>query len=200
MVATWVQLANKALDKVGAKRITSFSEDSKAARVTQEAYPDIVDEVLTEHAWATAMERQALAELSSDNLTTWEYKYQLPVSPWCLRPDAVVDEDYGEPDPKYPFVVEGRVLYCNVENAILKYVARPDSPASLGPMLVNAIACRLAQEICYSLTQSVDLTDRMKAAYETALYRAKWENSTVASESTSEEDATATEWVDAGNS
>ncbi len=59
-MASEVGIANAALRKLGQSPITDFSENSKAARIANERFADVRDELLSRHPWNFAMRRVLL--------------------------------------------------------------------------------------------------------------------------------------------
>jgi hypothetical protein len=85
----------------------------------------------------------------------WAYAYDLPTD--CLKPLEVLDENMqgiGEWPDQYPYVAEGRVLYCDVEYAALRYTYQATDPSKYDSSLVEAMALRLAWVLSNKVTGS----------------------------------------------
>lgn len=195
---TWVQLANRALMKIGARRITSLTEDNKGARACNEYYSLAMDEILAEHDWACATERQSLATLASDNLTIYNYKYQLPQDPYCIRPIELIDEDYGQSDPPHPWLREGRIIYSDLENAVLVYIGRPADPTSFDIHFMEAVATQLAYLICIDVTGDVARANAMVGLTALAVHKAIGFDQGTGSDLNIDQGESTELWIEAG--
>ena len=80
-----VDIANRALAKIGAESITSFDDGTKRSNLCRDIYPSTRDAVLRAYPWNCAIERQELALDLAVPLFGYAYKYQLPIIPYCLR-------------------------------------------------------------------------------------------------------------------
>ena len=69
-----VDIANYALNKIGGSNITSFTEDSKAARIVNQRYTAARDAVFRAHPWNCLIRRAELAQ--STTTPTFGYSYQ----------------------------------------------------------------------------------------------------------------------------
>ena len=184
-----VTICNIALSKLGASRITSLLDKSEEAILCNLYYEITRDEVLRSHPWACAIERQSLAQLSSGPITDdYDYQYQLPTDPYCLRPLNIPN------DPSAEYKIEGRKLLTNLDSVILRYIKRVVDPNELDPLLVKTIAYRLAADISYDITNSRTIHDDMVILYKQQLEVAKTVSS-LEGENLEEEN---TDWIDAG--
>jgi len=149
MIDSDVKLCSLALSQLGLSRITSFTENENAY-LCEMLYQPVIDQALREHPWRFALTRQALAPLSDDKFTIYEYMYQLPLDPPCIRAVVLLDEDYIE-RPDTEFVIEGGRLYTDLENASLKYVGRPATPKDFDSHFVwyavFLLAARMAETL-----------------------------------------------------
>ena len=106
-------IVNMALLGIGAKpKITSLSEDSDNARLARAFYQPVVDSVLRSHIWNCAIERpsSSLTALSEAPDTDYDYQFQLPASPWCLRLLKVGTDDDQPTTAPLASVIETIVL------------------------------------------------------------------------------------------
>ena len=175
MSVSKTSICNMALTPLGARRIHDIDDDTdETAVLCNLYYDDTVDEVLRSHTWNCAVWYQSLAELSSDDddylLDDYEefaYQYILPTSPKCLRVVSIpenLDADYE---------VVGDYLLCNLETVVVKYIKRVTDPTKFDPLLVKAIAYRIAADIAMRRTESKKVRDDMLKLYEWQLNRAE---------------------------
>jgi len=134
-----VDIANRALTKIGAEPITSFDDGTKRSNLCRDYYPSTRDAVLRAYPWNCAIERQELALDGTAPVFGYAYKYQLPVDPYCLRVLEV------ENDPE--FRIEGRYLHTDEGTVKIKYISRITNPGLFDSLLKEAIEARLSSEL-----------------------------------------------------
>lgn len=158
-----VQICNLALRRCQGEPITDLeTDDSKSAVLCRTFYEPTRDAILSdpEHPWSFAIRRQLLAAAVGTNLTSFLYPYQLPSDPYCLRPIVLIDPyTLNLEQPAYPFRVENRILYTDMINAGLKYIARVTDVLAFDPLFTDALAWRLAAELLKPIegSSTVDL-------------------------------------------
>lgn len=172
-MASVIQVANRALTKLGALRIISLADDSKQARAVASCFEDLRDDELRAHRWQFAMKRVELAAMS--DTPPFGYKYQYALPPDFLRMD-MVDDRYPSAvmdnyiDAEYlDWTVEGNLILTDIDAPLkLRYISRVEEPNSWDSNFREALASRIAMEICEDLTQS----DTKKAAAQNDYKRA----------------------------
>lgn len=160
MADSKVALANIALAKVGADRISTFDDNSEEARIIKDVYPDIRDEVLAEAPWSFALKRVNLT-LSSDTLA---FTTDGMSTVYTVPNDYV--RIFFSSDPKAALKIEGLRLLSNVSNLGVIYVYRNDNPATYYSMFTTAFATRLAAEIGFNLSESAKKAQALYEEYE----------------------------------
>ena len=159
-MAADVDIANLALQKLGAKRIASLTEDSRNARSCNTLYTKVRDAELRSHPWSFAIGRALLAP--SVTAPAFDYLYQFPMPVDCLRILPPNDNDLD-------WKVEGRNILTNSKNgsAILPsnistsspvmaliYIKQITDPTLFDAIFVEAFAAMLAYEMAEEITQS----------------------------------------------
>ncbi len=166
-MASWVQIANLALRRLGADRIASLTEDSENARAVNDVHETVRDAVLRLHPWNCALTR---ASLAADAVTpTWGYAaaYTLPTDPYCLRVWRLADSTTE-------YRIEGRKLLSDAGAPLaLLYIARIADPERFDASLTVAMAAALAAEIAFRLTNSRTAEEAMQKWFEKTLARAR---------------------------
>lgn len=180
-----VDIANRALQIIGANEIAAFDEDSKAARAINSAYDLVRDSVFRAHPWNCLIRRAALASEVATPAYGYSYQYTLPTDPYCLRVLAFATGDLEFPfdditrsDGGPVFVVEGRKILTNETGVKIKYVARITDPNEYDFNLIDALSARLAHEICYTITNSTALLQATAALYNDKLKEARFVDAT----------------------
>ena len=158
-MASVIQVANRALTKLGAARITSLSDDVKAARSINSCFEDLRDDELRAHRWQFAMKRTSLAALSTAPAFGYTYQYAVPSD--FLRIDMVDDRFPSAVMDNYidaeglDWTLEGNVILSDIGAPLkLRYIAQITDPTQWDPNFREALASRIAMEICEDLTQS----------------------------------------------
>jgi hypothetical protein len=181
-MASVIQVANRALTKLGANRITSLSDDVKAARSIASCFEDIRDDELRAHRWQFSMKRTSMAALSSAPLFGYNLQYALP--PDFLRldmindefPTVVLDNYIGVETQDY--MIEGNLILTDIAAPLkLRYVARIEDPNNWDVNFREAMASRIAMEICEDLTQSDTKKNSAANDYKRAITQAIRTNS-----------------------
>lgn len=175
-MSTLTELVNKALHRLGQKRIDSLSDTSREAVLAAELWPTVRDAVLRDHNWSIATRRETLAQLDTNNFTPFDYVYALPEEPYCLRLICLLDpeNEYQElPAYQEHYIIENRRLYTDWQPVAIKFVARVEDVTDYDPQLVEAMALKLASEMAFSLTQSTEIETKMLQLYVGALAAAQ---------------------------
>ena len=78
MANTKINIVNRALGLLGAEFITSLTEDTKAARFSNELFDDTRDSIFRLHPWNSCIKRASLSLLSSTPAYYFTKEFQLP--------------------------------------------------------------------------------------------------------------------------
>lgn len=185
-----VELVNAALVSIGQEPIVTLdNNETVSSTVTSvRAKVDIVKrKMLRSNDWNCARVTAKLAKLSNKPSTGWEFVYQLPQDPECLRVVQIsidggdtyidLDEYYNRnAGPKEAlFDQDGDLLLCNADSVYIKYTADID-PAKFDASLASAFVAQLAAELAYTLPASVSLAEYMAKVAKRELKEAKSAN------------------------
>lgn len=181
-MASVIQVANRALTKLGSARITSLDDDVKAARAIKSCFEDLRDDELRSHRWSFALKRTTLAALFDTPAFGFQYQYAMPAD--FLRIDMVNDEypaalmDNYVGSEAVDWVLEGgRILTDIVAPLPLRYIAQVTDPNLWDANFREALASRIAMEICEDLTQSDTKKQSASQDYKRAIMQAIRTNS-----------------------
>ena len=176
-MASIIQVANRALTKLGSARITSLSDDTKAARSISNCFDDLRDDELRAHRWQFAMKRTSLAALSDTPAFGYNYQYAVPAD--FLRIDMVddrfpaavmdnyIDAEYLE------WTLEGNVILTDIGAPLkLRYIAQVTDPTEWDTNFREALASRIAMEVAEDLTQSDTKKQAAAKDYDRAIRQA----------------------------
>ena len=170
-MATEVSICSNALRRLGDNPITSLTDDTERARLCNSFYADARDAVLRLHPWNFAITRTSLAQLSDTPSYGFAYQYSLPTNPYCLRVLGMEYEDYIFKVENYS--TQGRVLLTDESTAKILYVARITDTIQFDALFVDVLTAKLALDLCYPITNSVSLQDKMQKLYQLKLSDAR---------------------------
>ena len=171
-MAAEVDIYNRALQKLGAKLVTSTSENSVNARACSAAYASVRDALYRKHVWAFTIER---AELAAD-ATEPE---------WGRANSFTLPSDFIRLAPKYPEdnshlddnVIEGRKILTNDAAPIyIRYVKRVTDVETMDVLFRELLSTELAFELCEALTQSNQKKEGLRSDAKDIIKEAKRAN------------------------
>lgn len=177
-----IQIANRALTKLGSARITSIDDDVKAARSVKSCFEDLRDDELRAYRWQFAMKRTSLAALATAPAFGYLYQYQVPSD--FLRidmcddryPSTIMDNYIGT--EYLDWILEGNKILTDIDAPLkLRYIARIEDPNQWDVNFREALACRIAAELAEDLTQSNQKRQLAWEEYKIAINKAIKSNS-----------------------
>lgn len=175
MAASATEIANSALIKIGAKTISSLTEDRKAARVANRQYPLLRQKLLRSYRWNFAVKRSpALAPDGTAPEMGFTNRFAFPSD--CLRVLGIFDED--EPSVNYtssriPFKVEGRFVFTDEAVIQLFYIADVTDTAQFDPQFQELLAIDLAIDLAYELSSGLQRIEQLRADRRDAIREAR---------------------------
>jgi len=183
-----VSIANIALNNLGDKTISDFSDNTAQAFATKTRFTDVVNQVLRAHPWNCVTKRATLTRLSVTPKFSFDYAYTLPAD--SLRVLSLFEESNYD----YPWQVElvaidenedrlALVTSASTANIIYikKYIGSNNHDNREAVQLINhfdsiliqAVGMALAGEIAMDLTGQSQLRDMMMAKYQGTLSEAR---------------------------
>lgn len=171
-MASDVEMANRALQKLGATRITSLTDNSTNARSCNFAFQPVKLAELRKHPWNFAIDRASLAADAVPPAWGKANSFQLPSDFLRLAPDY---PEYNFNDKDWQ--IEGRkILTDDGAPLYIRYIKNVTDPNQMDPLFREAFATKLAIEICEELTQSNTKKAELKQDYELIIREAKKTN------------------------
>ncbi len=148
-----IQLASRALIKIGASPIAGFDEGTAESVVAATLYPSTRDALLSAHPWSFATAQRDLSRLVGVPVADYDYAYQLPSD--FLRALSAGEAGYGR---GLDYRLVERRLHTNAGAVTLTYIFRPNE-SSFPPFFDQALIGRLAAEFCLPITESVSRSE-----------------------------------------
>lgn len=145
-----VRCANNALRLIGiGQKIASLNDNNHRAEACNDAYPEAVDLVLSQFNWPFTSQRIALGLVEEEPNDDWAFSYRYPIDCVVIRRIA---SSAGLPDyVPTPFTlgqdVTGRLIYTDMEDAIVEYSGTMDDPGEWPTCLADAVSGELAERI-----------------------------------------------------
>lgn len=169
MAASSTAICNRALQKLGAKRITSLSDDSVNARACSNAYDATRKALLREYDWSFARGRDSIAADADEPAFGKARSFTLPAN--CIRvlgrypEDTVYDTDWE---------VEERKIFTDESAPLeIRYTKDVTDTTLFDPLFDEALAAELAYELCEELTQSNTKKEALRQDKKDAINRAR---------------------------
>lgn len=170
-------IANKALLKIGAKRLSSLDDGSPNSVIVEDIYDQCRQEALSEHPFVFATQIVALASLTLSTAIpttdmTW-YAYALPtdyISIYKLLPNC----RFLIRKLSSPYVSSGTLALLSDNNNLtgIEYVYDNDNPPDYSAKFYEALSCKLAYEMCFKISEAAQWATAMKGAYDKAILSA----------------------------
>lgn len=188
-MASETHWANRALSKIGDRRILALSDDNAQARLLNSMFESVRQDELRARKWSFSIKRAMLAADVATPAFGYGRQYTLPND--CLRVLTLFSFDVGPDMSDYQsgnsgwYTIEGRkILYgrpipggpVSAEPMPLRYIADAPDTTVWDPSFGEAFACRLAAEVAEQLTQSSDKRRLAWQEYEMAVRKAKRAN------------------------
>jgi len=160
-----VAICNRALQKLGAARITALTDDSRNARACSACYEAVRDAELRVHPWSFAVKRAQLAAETTAPAFDYDYQYTWPTDALRILPPNDANLDWQQ---------EGRMILSNEAGPLdVRYVARITDTNLFDALFNESLAAKMAMEMCEDLTQSNTKAEKAGADYRNAIREAK---------------------------
>ncbi len=173
-MASQVDVANRALSKLGQRRIASVSDSSTEARSVAAAWDILRDAELRAHPWKFSLARGRIGALTEAPAFGFTHQFQLPAKYlrlvsidglWCW---IALDE------PDLAWQIEGGRLLLNRAGPVnLRWAQVVENVGLWYALFVDAFSCRLAVEICQQITASDSLKQSLEYDYQKAIRLAR---------------------------
>lgn len=154
---TEIDVANRALLKIGAERITSLADEQKEAQAIRLCWEAVRDREIAAYPWAFALRRASLPALADAPAWGYAVQYQLPEGflglHWVDGLDvSSTAMDYLDGTESSWRVEGGKILTDTASPLKIIYYAREVDPQQWGPHFCEVMAIALAIEICDDVT------------------------------------------------
>lgn len=161
-MASKIDIVNLALSRLSSARITSFNDNTIEAKTINTIYDQVAENVMAMGPWTACTRRATLARTTETPVFGYNYSYQLPTSPKCLRLIRINECKLG--DTK--FDVEGTKLLTDLSSVQIKYITFLTDSEDYGPYLRQAITERIIVELGYAKTGEYKINQGLEQAFQ----------------------------------
>ena len=190
-MASIVDIANNALNILGASTISSLTEDTKNARICNQRFENVRNRVFRGHPWNCLIKRVQLAQNSTAPVIEYTYAYALPSD--FLRCLKIHNGTTDSVASNLDFKVEGKNIVTDEATVYLVYIAKDTDPNNYDSYLYEVLAYQLAADMSYGITNNATLAKNLLVDADEKLREARFVDSTENSTDTVE----ANEFTDA---
>lgn len=154
-----VGLCSRALIRIGASTITSFSDGTAESEIANVLFAPTRDALLSAYPWTFASGQLALTKLETGPVADFQSAFQLPTD--YLR---AVSAGTGGKGRGLHYRIARGALHTDSETVVLSYIFRPEEE-EFPPYFDAALIARLAAEFCIPVTEN---TSRAEALFRLA--------------------------------
>ncbi len=161
---TQVDIANRALTKIGERTISVLTEDNNRARVMNSIFEPVRDDLLRECPWNFALKDQTLSADPAAPLWGFAARFAFPADMLYMKATENLS----------PYRLQGNFIHSNVENSLnIKYVSKVTDTSQYDSAFVEAFAAKLAYEAAPRLSENQSQQETLFRDYNLALIKAK---------------------------
>lgn len=154
-----VALASRALIRIGAAPITSFTDGTAESEIAGALFAPVRDALLSAYAWSFATGQVALSQLGTPPVADYDHAYGLPTD--YLR---ALSAGTGTRGRGLNYRIARGALHTNADAVTLTYVFRPEEE-EFPPYFDQALIARLSAEFTIPVTEN---TSRAEAHFRLA--------------------------------
>lgn len=167
MALSDIALCARALIKIGAAPIQSFTDGTAESEIAGALYDHSRDALLSAYAWSFATAQTQLSQLAQEPTADYKYAYALPND--FLRALSAGGAGRGR---GLNYRLTGGVLHTDAPDVVLTYIFRPDESA-FPPYFDQALIARLAGEFTIPVTENTSRSETMLTIAEREFARAR---------------------------
>lgn len=167
MALSDIALCSRALIRIGAAPVTSFSDGTAESEIAGALYAPVRDALLSAYGWSFATGQVALAELQEPPLADYQKAFQLPAD--FLR---ALSAGTGGKGRGLNFRIARNAVHTNSREILLTYIFRPEEE-EFPPYFDAALIARLAAEFTIPVTENTSRAETMYRLAEREFERAR---------------------------
>ena len=156
-------MANTALTRINKQVLQTLDDSSTSAMLCNQLIPQCVKMVLNQNDWHSARKRALIAPQLEAPAFGYIHQFAMPSD--FVRLMKVHSE--------LPWEKEGETILSDEEALAITYIAYPNTPDTLDPLIVDTITTLLAAQLSVSLTSDSTITNLLYQESEQKLYKAR---------------------------
>jgi hypothetical protein len=162
-----VALCSRALIRIGAAPISSFTDGTAESEIAGALFPSVRDALLSAYPWSFASGQVVLSALITPPIADYSHAFSLPTD--YLR---AISLGSGARGRGLNFRIARGALHTNADSVILTYVFRPEEE-EFPPFFDQALIARLAAEFTIPVTESASRAESLYRLAEQEFQRAR---------------------------
>jgi hypothetical protein len=177
-MATFIDLCNAALVRIGVPIIASFNDGTNQSNACSNRYQFCVNQVLQMHPWNCATTRAILAPSAVP--PAFDYSYAFPLPADFLREldvssQSIASDTYMGPRDRYR--IEGGNILFDTSTLYLRYIQQVTNANQLDALCQQAIGAYIAFDLAQTLLRNPELTSELDKQFKEILAEARNVNS-----------------------
>ncbi|NCC66541.1 MAG: hypothetical protein EOM15_18055 [Spirochaetia bacterium] len=153
--AQWVDLANRALLRIGSEQISSLDEGVPRANYCYQLLPQAIETVYSSYHWRSAAKRVGLAPLADAPAYGYAYQFALPAD--CALIRSVECEG--------PYSISNQKILTDATSVFLSYLALPATPTDMPVVVRDLVVRQLAYLISMPILHNDGVSNRLLQEY-----------------------------------
>ena len=162
-----IALCARALIRLGAKPISSFTDGSAESEICGALYEPARDALLSAYGWNFATGQIELTKLADEAIGGYQSVFALPND--FLR---ALSAGSGPNAKGLDYRIMRGKLYTNADTVFLTYIFRADE-SEFPPFFDSVLIARMAAELCIPLTENTSRFETFAKLAETEFARAR---------------------------
>lgn len=154
---TKLTICSDAMIMLGASPISSFAEETDAAKTADRLYDNIRDVLLQQYEWSWSLKKVKLARLASAPINEWKYAYALPGDILGV-PRALFNSSSVGSRPIRDWELYGTSVYTDEEQIWIDYQYTVPE-AIMPPYFIRLLKAALASIFAIPVTDSAGKAD-----------------------------------------
>ncbi|MCX8516001.1 MAG: hypothetical protein ORN57_03300 [Alphaproteobacteria bacterium] len=171
---TMLNFCNSALLQLGGDGITSLSDDKLEAKLANQLYPLVRDNIMTAHPWRFLLKEKITLPLATSRNSDWQnlypnhQQYQLPDNLLLLlSPTGGAQNDY---------MIAGNLLLSRQSGVTIRALLRTDE-TTFPPFFAKLLVDSLMAELALPITEDISRADFLQRRAAQQLSEAKKQDS-----------------------
>lgn len=143
-----LEIINRALTKLGAKNISSLTEESVEAKLATKTYNESLESLLSELDWNFALKEESLKLSTKQSQWRKGNYFELPADVLKICEVSVPSDTYWRQ--------EGDYVFTTASDFGILYISKCVNESLFPAYFKDALVYKLASDLCYPITNSTE--------------------------------------------